>query len=154
MKTKILMVCLGNICRSPLAEGILKSKLNPEQYLVSSSGTSNYHIGNKPDIRSIQTAKAHGIDITDQRAAQFKSDDFQIYDFIYAMDNSNYENIIKLANTQEDKNKVKLILNETHPNKGFDVPDPYYGGDQGFEEVFQMLDEACNVIASRLEKKN
>ncbi len=154
MKTKILMVCLGNICRSPLAEGILKSKLNPEQYLVSSSGTSNYHIGNKPDIRSIQTAKAHGIDITDQRAAQFKSDDFQIYDFIYAMDNSNYENIIKLANTQEDKNKVKLILNETHPNKGFDVPDPYYGRDQGFEEVFQMLDEACNVIASRLEKKN
>lgn len=148
------MVCLGNICRSPLAEGILKSKLNPEQYLVSSSGTSNYHIGCKPDIRSIQTAKAHGIDITDQRAAQFKSDDFQIYDFIYAMDNSNYENIIKLANTQEDKSKVKLILNETHPNKGFDVPDPYYGGDQGFEEVFQMLDEACNVIASTLEKKN
>ncbi|WP_108805319.1 low molecular weight protein-tyrosine-phosphatase [Aquimarina sp. Aq107] len=150
MKVKILMVCLGNICRSPLAEGILASKLDSEKFQVDSSGTSNYHIGEKPDRRSIETARKHGIDITNQRAAQFKVSDFDHYDFIYPMDNSNYQNIIKLSRNEEDRKKVKLILNELQPNQNLDVPDPYYGGDQGFENVYQMLDKACDHIVTKL----
>ena len=154
MKTKILMVCLGNICRSPLAEGILKSKLDPEKYQVDSCGTSSYHIGSKPDTRSIKIAKEHHIDITDQRAAQFSTGHFDQYHTIYAMDRSNYQNIIKLARNTEDQSKVKLILDELQLNETLDVPDPYYGGERGFEEVFQMLDQACNIIASKLESTN
>ncbi|WP_108868274.1 low molecular weight protein-tyrosine-phosphatase [Aquimarina aquimarini] len=154
MKTKILMVCLGNICRSPLAEGILQSKLDSSKFSVSSSGTSNYHIGNKPDLRSIEVAKKNGIDITSQKAAQFKSSDFNTYDYIYAMDNSNYQNIINIASNNKDKNKVQLILNELYPNENLDVPDPYYGGDKGFEDVFQMLDKACDIITSKLNSTN
>ncbi|MBW1297720.1 low molecular weight protein-tyrosine-phosphatase [Aquimarina litoralis] len=150
MKTKILMVCLGNICRSPLAEGILASKLDSETFLVQSAGTSNYHIGEKPDRRSISTAKKHGIDISNQKAAQFTVNDFDTYDLIYAMDNSNYQNIIKLSRNAQDRKKVKLILTELHPNENLDVPDPYYGGEQGFENVFRMLDEACNQLIEKL----
>lgn len=149
MKTKILMVCLGNICRSPLAEGILASKLDPEKFQVASCGTSNYHIGKKPDSRSIAIAKKHGIDITNQRAAQFKISDFDTYDLIYPMDQSNYQNIIQLARSEKDTKKVNLILNELQLKKGLEVPDPYYGGDQGFEEVYQMLNNACNQIAKK-----
>lgn len=152
METKILMVCLGNICRSPLAEGILKSKLDPNKYNIASCGTSSYHIGSKPDRRSIEVGKKYGIDISNQRAAQFTGEDFGIYDFIFVMDNSNYQDIIKLTDNKEHKNKVKLILNELHPNENLDVPDPYYGGEQGFENVFQMLDKACNNIVSKLEE--
>lgn len=150
MKTKILMVCLGNICRSPLAEGILASKLDPEKFQVDSCGTSNYHIGKKPDSRSIETAKKHGIDITNQRAAQFKISDFDTYDLIYPMDQSNYQNIIQLARSENDTKKVNLILNELQLKKGLEVPDPYYGGDQGFEDVYQMLDNACDLIVKKL----
>lgn len=152
MKIKILMVCLGNICRSPLAEGILKSKLDPSKYIVASCGTSSYHIGSKPDKRSIEIGKKYGIDITNQRAAQFSINDFKAYDYIYAMDNSNYKDILKLTNNDKDKNKVTLILDELYSNKNLDVPDPYYGGEQGFEEVFQMLNKACDNIVYKLEK--
>ncbi|WP_299440479.1 low molecular weight protein-tyrosine-phosphatase [uncultured Aquimarina sp.] len=150
MKIKILMVCLGNICRSPLAEGILASKLDPEKFQVDSCGTSSYHIGQKPDKRSIETAKKHGIDITNQRAAQFKLSDFDIYDFIYPMDQSNYKDIIKLARNENDKKKVHLILNQPGFNEDIDVPDPYYGGKQGFEDVYQMLNSACDQIIEKL----
>lgn len=152
MKVKILMVCLGNICRSPLAEGILKSKLNPNNYIVESCGTSSYHIGSKPDKRSIAIAKKNNIDISNQRAAQFKTSDFTIYDYIYVMDNSNYQNVIALAKNNQNKNKVNLILNELQPESNLDVPDPYYGGEQGFEDVFTMLDEACNNIVVKLKQ--
>ena len=152
MKVKILMVCLGNICRSPLAEGILKSKLNPNHYIIESCGTSSYHIGSKPDKRSIAIAKKNDIDISNQRAAQFKTSDFTTYDYIYVMDNSNYQNVIAIAKNNQDKNKVNLILNELHPENNFDVPDPYYGGEQGFEDVFTMLDEACNNIVAKLKQ--
>ncbi len=152
MKIKILMVCLGNICRSPLAEGILKSKLDSNKYIVESCGTSSYHIGSKPDKRSIDIGRKYNIDITDQRAAQFSINDFKTYDYIYAMDNSNYQNIVKLTDNETHANKVKLILEELHPNSNLDVPDPYYGGEQGFEDVFQMLDEACYQIVLKLEK--
>ncbi len=147
--TKILMVCLGNICRSPLAEGILKSKLD-SNFIVESAGTASYHVGNKPDPRSIAVARQNGLNITNQRARKFNKQDFEDFDIIYAMDNSNYQNIIALAENDQQKEKVKLILNESFPDKNLDVPDPYYGGEKGFENVYNMLDNACEIIAKRI----
>ncbi|WP_370226110.1 low molecular weight protein-tyrosine-phosphatase [Mesoflavibacter sp.] len=147
--TKILMVCLGNICRSPLAEGILKSKLD-SNFIVESAGTAAYHVGNKPDPRSIAVASQNGLNITNQRARKFNKQDFEDFDIIYAMDNSNYQNIIALAENDQQKEKVKLILNESFPDKNLDVPDPYYGGEKGFENVYNMLDNACEIIAKRI----
>ncbi|SER31690.1 low molecular weight protein-tyrosine-phosphatase [Myroides profundi] len=149
--TKVLMVCLGNICRSPLAEGILQSKLSKESFFVDSAGTGDWHIGSQPDKRSIAVAKKYNIDLTTQRARQFKVSDFTNFDRIYVMDKSNYENVIKLAPSQEAKNKIKLILNENTPGQNLEVPDPYFGGDDGFEHVFHLLDEVCNVIAKDLK---
>lgn len=148
---KILMVCLGNICRSPLAEGILQSKVDPDIVFVDSAGTAAYHVGELPDARSIAVAKKHGIDISYQRARKFSSKDFAKFDKIYAMDDMNYKNILSLAKNKEEAKKVKMILNETHPQQNLSVPDPYYGGDQGFENVYQMLDEACEIIADRIK---
>lgn len=148
--TRILMVCLGNICRSPLAEGILKTKLKGAAHVVvDSAGTGAYHIGKGSDPRSIAVAKAHGIDISSQKARQFKASDFDTFDVIYAMDTSNYNNITRLARTAEDSAKVKLVLNEITPQEDLNVPDPYYGGDQSFENVYQMLDQACTTIAKK-----
>jgi low molecular weight protein-tyrosine phosphatase len=146
----ILMVCLGNICRSPLAEGILKSKLPKEQFIVDSAGTSNYHIGQLPDSRSIEIAKKYNIDITNQRGRQFKVKDFDVFNYIFVMDSSNYQNIINLARTKKDISKVKLILSELENNSVINVPDPYFGADLGFENVFHLLNQACNRIANRL----
>ena len=145
------MVCLGNICRSPLAEGILNSKLASDEFLVDSAGTSNYHIGDLPDRRSIEIARINQIDITNQRARQFSVIDFDTFNFIYVMDSSNYENVIRLARNQEDIDKVKLILNVLYPNENMDVPDPYYGGSDGFENVFNLLDDACDIIVDKLK---
>ncbi len=150
MKTKILMVCLGNICRSPLAQGILESKVKSNQVYVDSAGTGHWHVGNKPDPRSIAVAKKHGLDISQQRGRQFSANDFKIFDKIFVMDNSNKEDVVALANNQDEKNKVSLILDVLFPNENVDVPDPYYGGEQGFEHVYQMLNEVCEIIASEL----
>lgn len=147
---KVLMVCLGNICRSPLAEGILKSKTFLKDVQVDSAGTSNFHIGSKPDLRSINVARKHNIDITNQRGRQFVVSDFDKFDIIYAMDNSNYNNIISLARDENDRTKVKLILNEVFPGENLDVPDPYTGGIQGFDSVYRMLDEACELISKKI----
>ncbi len=144
------MVCLGNICRSPLAQGILESKVNSENVFVDSAGTGAYHVGNLPDKRSIKVAKNNGINITNQTARKFEVSDFDAFDCIYAMDESNCQHILRLARSDEDKSKVYLILNELHPNKNQSVPDPYYGGVQGFENVYNMLNDACDVIASKL----
>ncbi|HZH70457.1 MAG TPA: low molecular weight protein-tyrosine-phosphatase [Flavobacteriaceae bacterium] len=152
MKTKIVMVCLGNICRSPLAEGILKSKLKTENVVVDSAGTGDWHAGETPDPRSIETAKKNGIDITGQRARQFKVSDFDAFDIIYVMDASNEENVKKLARNETDKKKVKRILSELPNVKYTDVPDPYFGGITGFDDVYEMLDQACEVIAKRFIK--
>lgn len=149
---KVLMVCLGNICRSPLAEGILVSKVKSDEILVDSAGTGAYHIGKLPDKRSIEVAGKYGIDITNQRARKFTVKDFDTFDYIYAMDESNYQNILMLARTNDDKSKVQLILNEAHPTKNLAVPDPYYGGNQGFENVYTMLEQACEIIANKLSK--
>jgi protein-tyrosine phosphatase len=147
---KILMVCLGNICRSPLAEGILKSKLNSDFYIVDSAGTSAYHIGELPDHRSIAIAKKNGIDISNQRARKFIANDFNEFDLIYAMDIENYQNICSLSTNKSNLLKVKLILNEINPLKDLSVPDPYYGGDYGFENVYEMLDKACSIITKNI----
>ncbi|PWG06267.1 low molecular weight protein-tyrosine-phosphatase [Polaribacter aquimarinus] len=147
---KILMVCLGNICRSPLAEGILQSKVNADTVFVDSAGTAAYHIGNKPDERSIDVAAKYGLNIRNQRARKFSVSDFDEFDMIYAMDESNYQNILDVARNKDDEQKVQLILNESNPNSNLNVPDPYYGGNQGFENVYKMLDEACEIIAKKL----
>ncbi len=148
--TKILMVCLGNICRSPLAEGILRAKLPEKDFFIDSAGTATYHIGSDPDSRSIAVANKYNIDITHLRGRQFIQQDFDEFDLIYAMDSSNLRHILNLARNKEDEAKVKLILNELTPNEDLSVPDPYYGGDQGFENVYQMLDASCEVIANKL----
>ena len=143
------MVCLGNICRSPLAEGILKSKVDTTRIKVDSAGTAGYHVGNPPDSRSIKVARENGIDISNQRCRKFIASDFDRFDVIYAMDKSNYGNIIGLARNKEDSEKVKLLLSEINMNSK-EVPDPYYDAEDGFEKVFQMIDQACEVIAVRL----
>jgi protein-tyrosine phosphatase len=147
---KILMVCLGNICRSPLAEGIMKHKIAQHKldWEVDSCGTGGYHIGSLPDSRSIEIASKYDIDITDQRARKLRSSDFQEFDLIFAMDVYNYQDILKQANENE-KSKIKLILNESNPMKNMSVPDPYYGGENGFENVYQMLDHACDKIIEK-----
>tara|TARA_R110002073_G_scaffold40547_5_gene115070 strand:- start:182498 stop:182953 length:456 start_codon:yes stop_codon:yes gene_type:complete len=150
--TRILMVCLGNICRSPLAEGILKSKVNSNRIFVDSAGTGNYHVGGLPDKRSIAVASKNGLDITDQRCRQFSVRDFDHFDLIYVMDNSNKRDVLHLARNAEDEQKVHMILNEIFPNENVDVPDPYTGGESGFENVYQMLDKACSIIASTTDK--
>lgn len=151
MPVKILMVCLGNICRSPLAEGILQSKLPKETFVVDSAGTGNWHVGQEPDKRSIHIAKSKGLDIAHQRGRVFDKSDFDTFDYIYVMDISNYKNVIALAPNEPAKSKVKLILNEVFPNENVDVPDPYYGEHNGFENVFKMLDDACEIIAQKLK---
>ncbi|WP_324719484.1 low molecular weight protein-tyrosine-phosphatase [Salinimicrobium sp. HB62] len=151
MKTRILMVCLGNICRSPLAEGILKSKIDPEKIYVDSAGTSNYHIDECPDTRSIDIARQNNLDISSQRGRQFSAKDFDEFDKIYVMDMSNYYDVLSLARNEEDKKKVSLILNEIFPGENVEVPDPYHGGADGFKKVYQMLDEACEVIAQKYQ---
>lgn len=150
-KTKVLMVCLGNICRSPLAEGILKHKVNTDLVEVDSAGTSAEHAGELPDPRSIEVAKQNGLDITDQRSRQFKKSDFSNFDFIYVMDQQNYDNVIALSPSNESAKKVSLILNSLTPNSDAEVPDPYYGGKNGFRNVYKMLDEACEQIAKELK---
>jgi protein-tyrosine phosphatase len=151
--TQILMVCLGNICRSPLAEGILKKKLkekNKTDHYVDSAGTANYHVGQKPDERAIKKAEEHGINIANHRGRQFSIKDFQRFDKIYVMDISNYLDVIEMAETEEDKQKVDYILNVIKPNSNTSVPDPFYGGDSHFEAVYQLLDMACEQLAEQL----
>ncbi len=149
------MVCLGNICRSPVAEGILRHKLqeqNLEGVSTDSAGTSSYHIGEAPDSRMRQTSKSNGVNVDDLRARQFVQADFDKFDLIYAMDSSNYNNMIALARNEEDKAKVKLILNEVSEGQNEAVPDPYYGGDEGFQHVFDLLNVATDVIIEKYVK--
>ena len=143
------MVCLGNICRSPLAEGILRSKLS-NNFIVDSAGTGGWHAGELPDRRSIEIANKNGLDITNQRARKFTKNDFTDFDIIYAMDNSNLKDILQLAPDENAKSKVHLILNELYPNENKDIPDPYYGQNDGFEKVYNMLYKACSNIAKKI----
>ncbi len=146
------MVCLGNICRSPLAEGILRSKIPDGTIVVDSAGTAGYHIGESPDPRSVDIARKNNIDISHQKCRKFLVSDFDDFDRIYVMDNSNYQHVVNLARNLQDKKKVDLILNLIYPGEDMDVPDPYYGGAQGFRDVFNMLDRACDVLVNELKE--
>lgn len=148
------MVCLGNICRSPLAEGLLASKLPKDKFFVDSAGTGAYHIGKQPDQRSIMTAQKKGLDISNQKARQFSSRDFEDFDYIFVMDNTNYDDVIGLAKNEGHKQKVQLILNELFPGDNVDVPDPYYGLQNGFDMVYEMLDETCDILSRKLIEKH
>lgn len=146
---KILIVCLGNICRSALAEGIMLKLLkeNNINMRVDSAGTSSVHVDEAPDPRTVLNAAKHGIDLKPLRARQFKASDFEKFDKIYVMDKSNLANVLSLATTEDHKAKVDLFLNASHPNQDLEVPDPYFGGEQGFEDVFQLVYKACQHIA-------
>ncbi len=145
----VLMVCLGNICRSPLAEGLLQSKVNPEEVFVDSAGTGGFHVGDAPDPRSIAIARKHGLNIEKQRCRKFQVSDFQKFDVIYVMDKTNYDNVIALAQNDAETHKVKLLLEEVDlPEK--QVPDPYYDEHDGFEHVYYLIERACDVIAKKL----
>lgn len=143
---KVLMVCLGNICRSTLAEGILKDKVQKSglNWFVDSAGTGDWHVGALPDHRSIAVAKKYGIDLTDQRGRLFKNTDLDTFDLVLVMDKSNYKDILHFAKTDEQRQKVKLIMNFARPNSNEVVPDPYL--DNRFELVYQLLDEACDAV--------
>jgi len=142
--TKILMVCLGNICRSPLAQGILSSKVSSD-IQVDSAGTAAYHVGCAPDPRSIAVAKENNIDISSYIARKFTAADFENYDCIYVMDLSNYKNVKALASNSEHENKIQFVLESKS-----EVPDPYLGGKEDFQHCFSLLEEACTRIAKEL----
>ncbi|MGY6562476.1 MAG: low molecular weight protein-tyrosine-phosphatase [Luteibaculaceae bacterium] len=149
----ILMVCLGNICRSPLAEGILREKARQKglQITTDSCGTAGYHVGSPADSRSIFVAKNKGVDISDLRARKFSRNDFDSFDLIFTMDSQNTQDVLQLAKTENDKKKVIQILSVLENGKT-DVPDPYYGTMADFEEVYEMLDEVCELILARYVK--
>ena len=141
------MVCLGNICRSPLAEGIMRTKVHEQglDWQIDSAGTGSWHVGNPPDPRSRSVAQQYGIDISGQRARQFKAGDLDEFDLVFAMDASNYQNILKHATDSRQEAKVHLIMNMADPGRNQGVPDPYWD-DDGFEQVYQMLNRACESI--------
>ncbi len=149
---KILMVCLGNICRSPLAEGVLRQKAINKRlsFEVDSCGTADYHIGEAPDIRSIKKAAEYGIDISQHKGRQLSYQDFENFDKIFVMDTQNYKDVIRLAKTRGDIDKVQLMMGVLYPNDKINVPDPYYGDYDGFEEVYQMLDKACETYLQHI----
>lgn len=154
MPVKILMVCLGNICRSPLAEGILQSKLPANKFVVDSAGTGGWHAGDCPDHRSIHAAKKRGLDISTQKARQIRKSDFTAFDHIYVMDSSNFKDVTRLAPTPQAKEKVILMMDEIFPGQKIDVPDPYYGSAKDFDNVYDMLDEVCELVAAKLIKEH
>lgn len=153
---KILFVCLGNICRSPLGEGIIlhliKENKLESYFEVDSAGTADYHVGEAPDKRTIANAKKNGVDISALRARQFTIADFDAFDKIYVMDASNYANVSSMAKNNVQKNKVDYLLNVLYPSQNKYVPDPYYGTEKDFENVFQLVHKACEKIVESLNK--
>lgn len=152
---KVLLVCLGNICRSPMAEGILRKKAKDNGIAIEtdSCGTAAYHEGEPPDTRAQETISKHNNDISDLRGRKFKIEDFDRFDLIYAMDEDNYKRIIALARNQSDIDKVDMIMNVVYPGENISVPDPYYGGLGGFERTYEMLDLAAEKFIEGLSRK-
>lgn len=142
------MICLGNICRSPLAEGILQNKADEAglNWTVDSAGTGDYHVGEAPHKSSQKIAKLNGIDISKQKCRQFKKDDMHFFDKVYVMDSNNYNDVKRMSGNDWNESKTDLILNELYPGQNRNVPDPWYGTEQSFHEVFEMLDKACDKI--------
>ena len=151
---KILFVCLGNICRSPLAEGILKHKIIEQglDWEVDSAGTGHWHVGELPDRRSIDVAKRYGVDITYQRCRLFNKRDLKEYDLILVMDSSNYRDVLRHAESDEQREKVEFIMNFVHPSENRNVPDPYWD-DNGFDQVYKMLEQAADAIIAEFAGK-
>jgi protein-tyrosine phosphatase len=149
--TSVLFVCLGNICRSPLAEGILRAELvgrgAGDRIMVASAGTGSWHVGNPPDPRSVEVAMRHGIDISGQRARQVRAEDFSRFDLVLAMDGENLANLFRLAGvsaaTLRAEGRLRRFLDR-------DVPDPYYGGADGFEHVHEMLKRGASALADEI----
>lgn len=152
---RILMVCLGNICRSPLAEGILQHKANARGlgWDVHSAGTGNWHVGEPPHELSQKVARINGIDISQQRARQFRKEDFGEYDFIYVMDSSNYSDVKRMAGAAFEETKIDLLLNELYAGQNRGVPDPWYGEEDGYHQVFELIDKACETIIEKFKKE-
>lgn len=148
---KILMVCLGNICRSPLAEGILQDKAFKAglDWSVDSAGTNHYHTGDAPHPLSQKVAKMNGIDICNQRARNFVAEDFEVFDKIYALAADVLNDIRRIAKKKFDAGKVDLLMNELYPGKNMDVPDPWFGPEPGYHEVYKMLDKVCDAIIDK-----
>lgn len=148
---KVLMVCLGNICRSPLAEGILRDKARQAglHWEIDSAGTNGYHIGEAPHHLSQKVARINGLDISKQRARRFTADDFQQFDKIYAMAGDVIDDMRRIAGKKFDPTKVDLLLNEVHPGKDEDVPDPWYGPEPGYHQVYDMISTAADQIIAK-----
>lgn len=134
----ILVVCLGNICRSPLAHGLLEQKIG-HKHLIDSAGTASYHVGEPPDHRSIKIAAKHGINIQSQKARTFSTKDFELFDYIFVMDKSNFNHLLQLATSNLQKKKIHLISNQN-------IPDPYHRDISAFEEVYQLLNQATEHL--------
>ncbi len=151
---KILMVCLGNICRSPIADGLLRKKVK-EQGLdveVDSAGTIALHQGKAPDSRMVETARKNGTDINFLRARQFKVDDFDNFDYIFSMDFSNKKNILSLARNEEDRNKVQMLLGDLTDQQEASVPDPYYGTQKDFDHVYNLVNHATDILIQKIRQ--
>jgi protein-tyrosine phosphatase len=148
---KILMVCLGNICRSPLAEGILQHKAAKAglNWSVESAGTNGYHTGEPPHRLSQKVAKLNGIDICSQRSRMFAASDFDMFDKIYAMSSDVMDEMKRIAGKRYNASKVDLLMNELHPGRDMDVPDPWYGPEPGYHDVYKMIDQACEHVVSK-----
>jgi protein-tyrosine phosphatase len=150
------MVCLGNICRSPLAEGILQHKAHEAglQWTVESAGTNGYHNGEAPHHICQKLSKANGIDISNQRSRQIKKNDFENYDILYAMAEDVMIDMKSIAGDKFETSNVKLFLEELMPGKQMDVPDPWYGGEDGFIEVYELIEKNCDKIIKNYLSKN
>ena len=145
---KILMVCLGNICRSPLAEGILKQKVFNAgiDWAIESAGTNSFHIGEPPHVLSQKVARLQGIDISKQRARKFVKNDLLEFDKIYAMAEDVMYDIKKISGENYNSKKVALFLNELYPGQDMNVPDPWYGPEAGYHEVYKLIEQACDAL--------
>lgn len=154
---KILFVCLGNICRSPTADGLMRQLVAEaglaDKIQIDSAGTSGMHTGKGPDARTQAVAKEKGCDLSQLQARQFVAEDFNKFDYILAMDNSNLDNILSLASSEEDKAKAQLFLNFSDSDLT-QVPDPYYGGEEGFYQVFDLIHTTCEQLLSHLRNEH
>lgn len=148
---RILMVCLGNICRSPIAEGLMAHKIQQHglDWQVDSAGTESYHIGSPPHRHSQDICLRNGIDICHQRARQFSKKDFERYDKIYALADDVYEEIRRIGGSIADMSRVDLLLNELNPGSNESVPDPYYGGADGYIFVYELIERSCAAIIAK-----
>lgn len=152
---RLLMVCLGNICRSPMAEGYMREILlsHGVDWLVDSAGTGHWHVGEAPDNRAIRTLAARGISIAELRARQFKTEDFDRFTHIFVMDSSNYQDVIKKARNEFDRSKVQFLTESAYPREKLIVPDPWYGDTSDFEKVADLIQTSCEAIYETLKKR-